>query len=72
MRTLHFIAEGMVVGGGLAGGGFEGDGEVAGVFGGEFCGRREAEDVGGFVLAAKVAVQAVEGGVGGQEDVDLA
>ncbi len=64
--------EGVVVGGGLAGGGFEGDGEVASVLVGEGRGRGEAEDVGGLVLAAEVSVEAAEGGVGGEEDVDLA
>jgi len=39
--------------GALAGGGFERDGQVAGVFAGEVRWRGEAEDVGGFVLLRK-------------------
>ena len=64
--------EGVVEGSGLAGGGVEGDGEVAGVLGGDFEGRGEAEDVGGLIFAAVGAVEALELGVGGEEDVDFA
>jgi len=61
---------------GLAGGGIERDGEVAGmlVSGGE-AGHGlggEAEDVGGLVLATEGAIEAFELGVGGEEDVDVA
>jgi hypothetical protein len=34
-EDANFVAQGVAVGGGLAGGGFERDGEVAGVFSGE-------------------------------------
>ena len=62
----------MAVGGGLAGGGVERDGEVAGVLGAKFCGRGEAEDVGGFVLAAEALLRLAEVGVVGEQDVDCA
>ena len=71
-EDLYFGVEGVVVGGGLAGGGVDGDGEVAGVLRGYLGWRGEAEDVGGLVLAAIGAVEALEFGVGGEEDVDLA
>jgi hypothetical protein len=69
-KDFYFIAEGVAVGGGLAGGGVERDGEVAGVLGGEcgWCG--EAEDVSGFVFAAEVLVEVAEGWVVGEQDVD--
>jgi hypothetical protein len=57
---------------GLTGGGFERDGEVAGMVLGDLGGSREAEDVGGLVLAAEGAVEALQFGVGGDEDFDLA
>ncbi len=41
-EDFDLVGEGVAVGGGLAGGGFERDGEVAGVFGGEGGGRGEA------------------------------
>ena len=62
----------MAVGGGLTGGGFERDGEVARVFFCEFRGCGKAEDVGGFVFAAEGLVELAEGGVAGEEDVDFA
>jgi len=62
--------QGVVVLGGLAGGGLERDGEVAGV-GGLLAGR-EAEDVGGLVLVAELLVEALDVCVGGEEDFDLA
>ena len=49
--------EGVAVLGGLAGGGVEGDGEVAGVRGGNLGCCREAEDVGGSVFARKVRLR---------------
>jgi hypothetical protein len=64
--------EGVVVKGGLAGGGFEGDGEVSGVLIGKGRGCGEAQDIGGLVFAAEVAVESAEGGVSGEEDVDVA
>jgi hypothetical protein len=41
-ENFDFVGQGVAVGGGLAGGGFERDGEVAGVFGREGGGRGEA------------------------------
>ena len=64
--------EGVAEGGGLAGGSVERDGKVAGMDCELSRGRGEAEDVGGFVLAAVGAVEALERGVAGEEDVDLA
>jgi hypothetical protein len=64
--------EGVVEGGGLAGGGIEGDGEVAGVLRGDFEWGGKAKDVGGLVLAAVGAVEALEFGVRGEEDVNFA
>ncbi len=71
-QDADFVAQGVAVGGGLAGGGVKRDGEVAGVPFGEFGGRGEAEDVGGFVLAAKALVELAESGIIGEEDVDFA
>ena len=68
----YFVAQRVAVGGGLAGGGFEGDGEVPGVGVGYFVGRGEAEDVGGLVFAAERFVETTEGGVVGEQDLDLA
>ena len=70
-EDADFLAEGVAVGGGLAGGGVEGDGEVAGVMLRDLWGGGEAEDVGGLVLAAKVFVEAAEFGVGGEEELDF-
>ena len=64
--VLRRVGEGF----GLAGGGFDGDGEVARVFLCEGCGRGEAEDVGGFVLSTEALVELAEGSAGGEEDVD--
>jgi hypothetical protein len=68
----YFVAQGVAVGGGLADGGFERDGEVAGVFGGEVCWRGEAEDVGGFVFVSEALVELAEGRVVREEDIDYA
>ena len=71
-EDFDLVGERVAVSGGLTGGGFERDGEIAGVFGREGRGRGEAEDVGGFVLAAEGFVEVAEGLVVGEEDVDLA
>jgi hypothetical protein len=71
-EDLYFGFERVVVSGGLAGCGVERNGEVAGVLCGYFGWCGEAEDVGGFVLATIGAVEALELGVGGEEDVYLA
>ena len=64
--------DGVAICRGLAGCGFKGDGEISGVLVGEGWGCGEAEDVGGLVLAAEVAVEAAEGVVGGEKDIDVA
>jgi hypothetical protein len=48
---------------GLTGGGFERDGEIAGMMREDLGGRGEAEDVSGLVLVAEGAVEAFELGV---------
>jgi hypothetical protein len=68
----YLVAQGVAVGYGLAGGGLERDGEVAGVVVRDFSGGWETEDVGGFVFAAKRSVEASEGGVVGEQDFDFA
>ena len=68
----YFVAQGVAVGGGLTGGCFKGDGEVSGVGVGDLVGSGEAEDVGGLVFAAKRFVETTEGGVVGEQDLDLA
>ena len=70
MRILISSATGWAKAFGLAGGCFEGDGEVAGVFLCEGFGCGETEDVGGFILAAEAAVELAEGSIRGDEDVD--
>jgi hypothetical protein len=67
-EDADFGVERVAVGDGLAGGGVKRDGEVAGVLVCDFRGRGEAEDVGGFVLAAIGAVEGSELGVGGEQD----
>jgi hypothetical protein len=69
MSILTSVSTGWVVGGGLTGCGVDGDGEVSCMLCGYFGGSWEAEDVGGFVLAAIGAVEALEFGVGGEEYV---
>jgi hypothetical protein len=71
-EDFDLVGERVAVGGGLPGGGFERDGEVAGVLGGEGGGRGKAEDVGRFIFAAESFVEVAEGRVVGEEDVDLA
>jgi hypothetical protein len=56
---------------GLAGGGVEGDGEVACVLLGDLGRSGEAEDVSGLVFPAVGAVEALKLGVRGEKDVDL-
>ena len=73
-QDTEFDVEGVLMLGGLPGGSREGDGEVAGMpvaggKAGDGIGRK-AEDVSGFVFAAKGAVKAPEFGVGGKEDGD--
>src|SRR5437868_4869831 len=71
-EDFDFVGERVAVSGGLTCGGFERDGEVAGVLGCECGGRGEAEDVGRFIFAAEGFIEVAEGGVVGEEDVDLA
>lgn len=70
-EDFYFVGEGVAVRGCLAGGGVERDGEVTCVFFGELVRRREAEDVGGFIFAAKGFIELAEGGVGGEKNVYL-
>jgi hypothetical protein len=67
-EDADFVGEGVAVFGGLAPSGVEGDGQVAGVAVAETFGGWEAEDVGGLIFAAIVAVEAAEGGVGGEQN----
>ena len=71
-EDAYLVAQGVTVGCGLAGGGFEGDGEVPGVGVSDLGGRGKAEDVGGFVFAAEGFVEAAEGGVVGEQNFDFA
>jgi len=71
-EDLQFAGEGVALIGGLAAGGFNADGEVAGQL---FCANAfggERENVGGFVFAAELAVEFADGGIGGEEDGDFA
>ena len=73
-ENAEFGFEGVAVFGGLAGGGVEGDSEVAGVLvglreAGDGVGG-EAEDVGGFVFVTEGAVEAFKLGVGCEQDGD--
>jgi hypothetical protein len=68
----YFIAQGVAVGFGLAGCGFERDGEVSGVEAGDLWRRGKAEDVGGLVFAAKVFIETAKGAVSGEQDFYLA
>ena len=68
----YFVAEGMAIGPSLPSSDFEGDGEISRVGVGYFGGRGEAEDVSGFIFAAKRFVEAAEGGVIGEKDFDFA
>jgi len=69
-EDTNLVAQGVAVGCGLAGGGFERDGEIAGVFACYFWRCGEAEDIGGFIFAAEALVELAEGGVTCEEDVD--
>jgi hypothetical protein len=71
-EDANFVAQGVAVGGGLAGSSFERDGEVTGVFDGEGRRRGEAEDVGGFVFATEALVELAQGRVAGKENIDCA
>jgi hypothetical protein len=63
--------EGMSLFDGLTEGGGNADGEVAGeVFSADASGG-EGENVGGLVFAAKLTIEAANGGVGGEQDGDL-
>ncbi len=62
----------MIVFSGLTCGGVERDGEVARVLRCDFGWGGEAEDVGGLVLVAELLVQALDGRVGGEQDLDFA
>jgi hypothetical protein len=71
-EDFDLLGKGVAVSGGLAGGGFQRDSEIAGVFGRE-CGRRgKAEDVRGFVLSAEGLVKVAEGRVIGEQDINCA
>ena len=71
-ENFYFVAEGVAVGGGLARGSVERDGQVACVLFRELLGRGEAEDVGGLIFAAEGFIELADGGVGGEKNVDLA
>jgi len=75
-EDFNFDMEGMGEMGGLAGGGVERDGEVAGVLFFERAAREgvggKAEDVGGLILSTEGAIEALEFGVGGKENVNMA
>ena len=71
-KDSYFVAEGVAVSAGLSGSGFEGDGEIACVGVGDFGGRRKAEDIGGFIFAAKRFVEAAESGVICEQDLYFA
>ena len=62
----------MTVEGSLASCGFEGDCKVSGVGVCDLDGRREAEHVGGLVFAAEGFVEATEGRVVGQQNLNVA
>jgi hypothetical protein len=73
-KDLQFTGERVALIGSLAAGSVNADGQVAGDFflvldeilGGE------RKDVGGFVLAAELAIELLDGGVCGQHNVDFA
>jgi hypothetical protein len=71
-EDLQLAGEGVALVGGLAAGRVHADGQVAGQFfrPDTLCGK--GEHVGGFVFAAELAVEFFDGGIGGQQDVDLA
>ena len=71
-QDADFVAQGVAMLGSLAGGGLERDGEVAGVLPGNLIRGGKAEDVGSFVFAAEGFVEALELGVGGEQDFDFA
>jgi hypothetical protein len=64
--------DGVAICRGLAGCGFEGDGEISGVLVGEGWRCGETKDVGRLVLATEVSVEAAEGVIGGEKDIDVA
>ena len=57
-KNSYLVAQGVAVGGGLAGGSFERDGKVACLRVGDLCRRGKAQDVGGFIFAAEGFVEA--------------
>jgi hypothetical protein len=71
-KDLYFVAEGVAVGGGLSGGGFEGDGEISRVGAGDLSGCWEAEDVSRLIFTAKKFVEAAESEVISEQDFDFA
>jgi len=71
-EDLDLGGERVAVVAGLEAGGVDADGEVAGYFAAGDFGGREGEDVRGLVLAAEVAVERADCGVGGEEDADYA
>jgi hypothetical protein len=71
-EDAYFVPQSVTIGDGLSGGGFQRDGEVSGVGVADFGRCREAEDVGGLVLATEGLVEAAKGGVIGEQDFHFA
>jgi hypothetical protein len=69
-ENLYLGEQVVADGGGLGASGLERDGDVAALGGGEE--RGKGKHVGGFVLAAELQVEALNFGVAGEQDVDLA
>jgi hypothetical protein len=69
-EDLDLDSQGVALAAGLAEGGRHADGEIAGYFLENRLGGRKGEHVGGFVLTAKLAIEAADGGVGGEQDGD--
>jgi hypothetical protein len=74
-EDFQFAGEGVALIGSLAAGGIDADGDVSRDFFGciqSLVFGREGEDVSGFVDAAELAVEFLDGLICGEEDVDLA
>ena len=71
-KDANLVREGVPVLGGLALRGLEGDGKIARVPSTELRRSGKAEDVGGFVFGAVLAIEAAESGVACQQDFYLA
>jgi hypothetical protein len=70
-KDAHLVSEAVSEVSGLPSRGFKRDGEIAGVEGRHFSGRRKTENVRGLVLAAKPFIEAAQDTVIGQEHLDL-